>query len=149
MSQRWSPAVQFPLRRGQGLVWVLLGIAALQAVALLLWLVVGAGHGASWWARAATAAVVSAMAAGAGYRLWCSWPQGMLCWAQGRWWLEGAAGVQPLEGAPQVLWDLGAVLCLRFVRVDAGWQYVWLQKHWASSRWGDLRRAVYSSANTS
>ena len=151
MSQRWSPALHFPLPQRTGLVWIIVCVAVVQVAALVAWLLVGSGHCLdSWWVHGLAAIAVSALALVASFSLWESWPQGMLCWVQGEWTFENSRHVMPLiVGQPQVVLDLGVALCVCFKCVNKGSLYVWLQRRGSPDNWGDLRRAVYSSANTS
>ena len=145
---RHSPAVHFPLRLSAQLRAGWWGMLLIGAAVLLAWMYSGAGDAASYlwrWFMAVTVWILCA---------WCSHcalqrqPQGALHWSGATWsWINNVEQVHGLRGVPVVVLDMQWLLVLKFADARQQTQRFVLQRNWAPQAWGDMRRAVYSSAH--
>jgi toxin CptA len=76
---------------------------------------------------------------------WLRAPVGALSWESGHWRWNG---LNPGTGQLRVCLDLQALLLLQWRADDASTAWVWLERSRSPERWSDLRRAVYSRANS-
>lgn len=147
LSARIAPSVRYPLQASGLLRLVCWGWVLVSTCMLALWLY-EASHGGralSWmvWCSAATAMGAAVAAAWTAAR---RQPSGALVWDGGQWQWVRACGDEVLLSGMHVLAD-GQKLLVVQAQDMRGRRHWWLlQAHWAPARWGDLRRAVYSSA---
>lgn len=146
---RQAPSVRFPVRRSRAVGGVLAAVALLGSAALLAWWLLGTDPGGA--SAVAGAAALLAAVAGAWH-----WWRGQFCgelhWDGQQWRLDSLLPVRspmPLQGAPEVQWDLQSHLWV-CVHAAAGRPriWLWLESRQQPERWPDLRRAVYSRAGT-
>ena len=146
---RQAPAVRFPVRRGRAVAVLLAALVLAGAVVLMAW---WQGGMAQRMAAAAATAVFAWMAAAVGaWHWWRSQFCGELHWDGQQWWLDhmlpGCAPM-PLQGAPEVQWDLQSHLWVSALSAGQPRIWLWLERRQQPERWPDLRRAVYSRAGT-
>jgi len=149
MLQRHSPAVSYPLQLSGWLkgVWSLWALGS--ALALLLWWWQGAGYGYRQVWVICVSALVYLIACAVSWHAVRRCPQGMLHSTGSGWeWKIGAGQSLSLKNSPLVILDMQSLLVIAF-QVDANastfTQRFVLQRNWAPDAWVDLRRAVYSS----
>lgn len=146
---RRAPAVRFPVRRSRAVGGVLAAIVLAGGAALLAWWLLGTGLGA---VSGVAGAIVWLAAAAGAWHWWCGQFCGELQWDGQQWRLDrllaGRSPI-PLQGAPEVHWDLQSHLWV-CVGAAAGRAriWLWLESRQQPERWTDLRRAVYSRAGT-
>ena len=132
------------VRPPRALGWGLAGLAGLAAAGLLAW----AQQGARPWSAVVGLLLWLAVGAGA-LRCWRQWPEGLLEWDGGQWWLQRGRGARPqaLPAVPRVCWDGRDFLLLHASGRLRGGGWLWLHRASAPASWGDLRRAVYWRAD--
>lgn len=139
------PAVRFPVYRPPGVL----------ALGLLVW----AASAALLWAWRANSGPVSGWVPWAGWVLWLaagaallySWhvaPQGHLWWDGGAWWWRRLGQDWLALTEVQVRMDAQTVMWLGW-RSPQGRHQAWVAQGSDPVRWGDWRRAVYSTATVS
>lgn len=154
---RHAPAVQWRVpAQAKRHLWVALGVQGAAGLWVLGWLCVGAGLGAALWWRVVVGWVVWLLGCGA----WVVWLRcqrsGTLAWNGTLWmWQPSDGGVpQVLTTSPEVVWDGQQLMLLKLSPPRAAGAAMWLwvaakqpqAQGLQAARWGDLRRAVYSSA---
>jgi hypothetical protein len=144
---RTSPAVRYPVLVSGVLRALWWGITCTGLVATLAWAGYGAGSGSAQLLRGALALLVWAALSAWAWHAWRRMPVGQLSWDGMHWSLETDGPTHRLHMAPTVVMDIQSVLVLVFRGTQGSTLQVVLQKNWQPGRWGDLRRAVYSSAH--
>lgn len=146
---RHAPAVRFPVRRSRAVGGLLAAIALAGAAALVAWWLLGAGLGAVSAAAGAVAWLAAAVGAG---HWWYGQFCGELQWDGQQWRLDTLLpgdSPMPLQGAPEVQWDLQGHLWVCVHAAEGRPRiWLWLEGRQQPERWPDLRRAVYSRAGT-
>jgi hypothetical protein len=139
-----APSVTYPVGRCAFHGWLIVVLALAGLTCMVLWWVL-------WNARLLSVLFVGAVwLAALIWAVWRGWlgQAHQLCWQQGCWTLDG------LACSPVLMLDAGAVLlvsCRVWGRGDHPLQrhWLWLQRGMAPVLWSDLRRALYSRADTS
>lgn len=143
------PAVRYPFDRPRRAAPALAGAWVLVAGALLAWAAQPPAQAARWLAALA----LLALAAWLLWRQYRRWPRGLLQWDGSAWALLDPQGQERAAGvALQVGLDGGGWLWVR-ARSAHRRHCLWPRESWlllaardSPQLWGDLRRAVYSSA---
>ena len=155
---RQPPAVQWCVPAQTVRVRLLIVLPVAAALWVSIWLSMGAGEGWPWRLRAGGGACLWLVSCTAWIGWWRSQRGGTLHWTGTQWmWRQRGAGASHYLGeAPQVVWDAQRSMLLRLhaplAPSGAVQQWVWVAAHQpqmqglCAVRWGDLRRAVYSSA---
>ena len=142
-----APAVRYPVRRSLWLARSLIFCALSGGLTLLAWGWQGTGsrqHGLPL-AFAVGFWLVGCMLA---WRFWANGVCGVLAWNGQEWTLEALPQASAVVGTLAVHLDLQSHLWLRWQSGAGDAHWLWLERHRARERWGDLRRAVYSRAGT-
>lgn len=153
MSVRYhAPAVAYGFERPRWAAAVLLLVWLALLVALLGWC-----QAAQWPGQVLVVALAAAvLAAWLLYRQWRDWPQGRLLWNGEHWLLEATAPSGRFDGAVQLkvgldggnwLWlGISGLLMPQSRYIKRRLLWIWISQSHSPAQWGDLRRAVYSSA---
>lgn len=126
------------------LLWGLLALLGAGGVALVNWLLQGAGDSVG---RLCVAILFWSGAAGAVWHFWRHRVSGLLQWDGLQWRLEIDQRGKPSHPLVGFLWvrlDLQSQLWVCLDGTDGRSTWLWLERQSAPDRWGDLRRAVYS-----
>lgn len=136
-----APSVDFPVGRSLWVGAMLLIAGGSGLVVSLVWAAQGKTPG--FWQ---IAAVMLALALFAWAALdWLRTPVGVLSWDGRQWrWTGGPPGA----GLVRVCLDLQGLLLLQWQADDASSAWLWLESRCSPGRWSDLRRAVYSRADS-
>ena len=146
MPERRSPAVMFPLQGAGVLAGGACCVAAVLAVVLIVWLVLGAGEGQAWWLRCAAAGAVWFSSVYLAWRRLSRMPEGTLHWNGKQWRCESLTISCGLLHPPQVVCDCGWAMALVWRTENGQRMHMWVQRNWSAAAWLDLRRAVYLPA---
>jgi len=142
VSRRRAPAVQFPTAVRSVWLATVLGLWSVAGFSVLLaWSWVGASAHPAWFLGAAF--VLWLVASGMAWHFWSGLPAGILAW-DGEVWTLQCAPEPMLCGTLTVHLDLQRRMAVRLAAADGSCRWIWLEQHRGPSRWGDLRRAVYS-----
>ena len=150
MSTRYhAPAVAYGFERPRWAAAVLLMVWLALLAALLGW-----WFAAQWSVQVLVVALVAVLlAAGLLYRQWRDWPQGRLLWNGEHWLLESesqpGAAVQlkvGLDGGSWLWLGISGLLMPQSRYIKRRLLWIWISQSHSPAQWGDLRRAVYSSA---
>ena len=140
-SRHHAPSVQYPVERSRWLGGAL-GLGSLTGLLVLAaWAVLGAS--ARPWPFIGGCFLLWFLASAGAWHFWVRLPSGTLDW-DGQGWMLRSAQALDGRGALAVHLDLQRrmAVCLRQPGGRPLW--LWLEQERAPSRWGDLRRAVYS-----
>ena len=153
MSVRYhAPAVAYGFERPR---WV---VAVLLLVWLALLVVLQGWCQAAQWSQKAMAIASAALllAVWLLYRQWRDWPQGRLLWNGEHWLLEltsrpgqAAGPVQlkvGLDGGSWLWLSISGLCAARPRSIQRKLLWILIIRSHSPAQWGDLRRAVYSSA---
>lgn len=143
---RWrAPAVLYPVGRSAVLAAGCGSIAFGGLLALGYWAAQGAWRH-PWWVVGAVFATWIVVVAFA-LRFWRALPAGDLHWGGAHWELKSAG--RSVDGARlRVHADLQRFMLVRLESADQPPCWLWLERRAHPERWNDLRRAVYSRAET-
>ncbi|RGE46805.1 hypothetical protein DZC30_03325 [Comamonas testosteroni] len=154
MSVRYhAPAVAYGFERPRWAAAVLLLVWLALWVALLGWCQ------AAQWSPPKTLVIASAallLAAWLLYRQWRYWPRGRLLWNGEHWLLESALpsgqGTGPLQlkvgldGGSWLWLNISSLIRPESIYIKHRLLWILISQSHSPAQWGDLRRAVYSSA---
>jgi hypothetical protein len=139
-----APPVRYPVGQAWVLLWGALIVLCAGGAVLVSWLLQGGGDSV---ARLSVALLVWWGAAFAVWHLWRHRVHGSLQWDGLHWHLETELAGRPAHPLAGTLWvrmDLQSHLWVCLEGPDGRRTWLWLERHGAPERWGDLRRAVYS-----
>ena len=153
MSARYhAPAVAYGFERPRWAASTLLLAWLVLLAALLSWC-----HAAQWQGRGLFMAPLAlCLAAWLLYRQWADWPQGCLQWNGEHWLLvlasEPRLSTQPmrlkigLDGGNWLWLGVSSLFAPESRPVKRYLLWIWIAQSHSPAQWGDMRRAVYSSA---
>jgi toxin CptA len=135
-----APSVTYPVGRSAFAGVLVLAIWLASAVALVCWWMSG-GSGPRLGAAGLLWVVSGLWAA---RQWWCS-PTGAVAWNGESW--NWAAGEPGENGVLEVSLDFQRSMLVRWAGTGAS-RWFWLERASRADRWDDLRRAVYSRADS-
>lgn len=140
-SRHHAPAVQYPVGRSRWLGGALgLGVLA-GLLVLAAWAVLGAS--ARPWPFIGGCFLLWLLVSAGAWHFWTRLPTGTLDWDGQGWELRPAQALGG-RGVLAVHLDLQLRMAVRLHGAGGRPLWLWLEQKHAPSRWGDLRRAVYS-----
>ena len=144
-ARRHAPATRYPVHRSAWLAGILASLSAAGGLGLAAWMLWGAAQ----WPRGVLqgAWLVWLLATVAAFRFWVRMPVGALAWDGHAWELHGPGGGS-VRGALTLHLDLQRCMAVCLTPLAGKAQWIWLERGCAAAHWLDLRRAVYSRAET-
>lgn len=144
-ARRHAPAMRYPVHRSAWLAGTLVSLSAAGGLGLAAWMLWGAAQ----WPRGVLqgAWLVWLLATVAAFRFWVRMPVGALAWDGHAWELHGPGGGS-VRGALTLHLDLQRCMAVCLTPLAGKAQWIWLERGCAAAHWLDLRRAVYSRAET-
>ena len=144
-ARRHAPAMRYPVHRSAWLAGTLASLSAAGGLGLAAWMLWGAAQ----WPRGVLqgAWLVWLLATVAAFRFWVRMSAGALVWDGHAWELHGPGGGS-VRGALTLHLDLQRCMAVCLTPLAGQAQWIWLERGCAAAHWLDLRRAVYSRAET-